>query len=249
MKGCREALCLMATTLLLASCGSSETDGSNQSGPMGFSPTTTQPGTSGMPTQDEPAPPPTMQIHVGDQVLVSPSELQVAAAFYQIIGMEPPFDEWAKADQRARSANEFDRPAIVSRVQQELVLAAQAVAGVGYFQINTNSRFGEYDMTSQGFRLQALDSNRYYSWNYKSKTYKLTLENGNEAQLWKIPVEDAKVVVEMNNYRQVDLRMKIKIVGAVPDERGGILKGKIESYEVFDRHDGGRKLGEMAFTG
>jgi hypothetical protein len=184
-------------------------------------------------------------IHVGDKTLNAPSDFQMAVAFYQIIGLEPPFDAWARSDPRAASANEFDRPAVAARVQEELLLAARSVAGVGFVELNTSSNFGEYDMASQGFRLEAIDSDRFWTWDYKGGRYKLTMDNGNEAQLWKIPADEARSLVESMSYRNVDLKLRIKIVGAMPEGSGGTLQGQIVGYQVLN--DDGRKVGEMSF--
>lgn len=199
----------------------------------------------GSPMADKPVQSTGVPITVGEGVLSSPNDFQMAVAFYEVIGLEPPLDQWAKEDPRARSANEFDRQSVASRVQQELLLSARSVAGVGYVELNTSSRFGEYDMAAQGFRLDALDSSRFYTWNYGGGQYKLTMENGNGASLWKIGQDDARSIVESMSYRQVDLKLRIKIVGAMPEGQGGTLKGKIVAYEVFDSNE--RKLGGMVF--
>jgi hypothetical protein len=188
-----------------------------------------------------------VKINVGAGVLTSPTDFQMAVAFFNVVGLEPPFDQWAGQDRRVRAANEFDRAGMIARVQEELTLAASAVTDVGYVVLNASSDFGEYDMNAQGFRLEALDSSRFYTWNYLGNQYKLTMENGNEAQLWKIAPEEAKALVQGGNYRNVNLAIKFKIVGALPEGQNGTLKAKIASYDVLDRGDGGRKLGSMAF--
>ncbi len=193
-----------------------------------------------------PVAPQPQRINVGDRTLSMPSDFQVAVAFYNIIGLSPPFNEWARADPRSRSANEFQRAEVAGRIQQELLLAAQASQGVGFFEINTDSIFGEYDMAAQGFRLAALESSRYYSWNYDGRTYKLTMENGDAAQLWRVPQDRAQAIVESGGSRNVNLKLRIRVVGAIPESNGGgTLQGRIVSYEVFD--GAGNKVGEMAF--
>ena len=115
---------------------------------------------SGPPSAEvrETPPPSPQNLHLGDRTLGAPSDFLIAVAFYNIVGLEPPFDAWARDDPRARQANEFERAEIAGRIQQELLLAAQGATGIGYIEINTNSNFGEYDMAAQGFRLQELDS-------------------------------------------------------------------------------------------
>lgn len=231
----------LGTLLLLAGCGGGA--GDNQAGAVD------DPANGVVASRNTSTPPPPVQrapIRVGDQTLVAPTDFQMAVAFYQVVGLEPPFDAWARSDARVRNANEFDRPQIASRVQEELLLAARSVAGIGFVEINTSSNFGEYDMAAQGFRLAAIDSDRFWTWDHEGNRYKLTMENGNAAQLWKIPQEEARALVEGRSYRNVDLKLRIKIVGALPEgSGGGTLQGQIVGYEVLN--DDGRKLGDMSF--
>ena len=234
-------IALLGACAMLSACNGGKPDAGNDAGNgMGQA----APGETGQPPQAPDAPAP-QRINVGERVLSMPSDFQVAVAFYNIIGLSPPFNEWARADPRSRSANEFQRAEVAGRIQQELLLAAQASQGVGFFEINTSSNFGEYDMAAQGFRLAALESSRYYSWNYDNRTYKLTLENGDAAQLWRIPQDRARAFVESGGSRNVNLKLRIRVVGAIPESNGGgTLQGRIVSYEVFD--GSGNKVGEMA---
>ncbi len=235
-------------TFSVAGCGGSDEAG-DASGQLDGEPMEmAMDGDDSMPEEQVPPPAPTIKLNLGEGALTSPSDFQVAVAFYQIIGLEPPFREWASSDNRVRNANEFDRAEAISRVEQELTLAASAVSNIGYITINTNSDFGEYDMESQGFYLEDISSSRFWTWNYKGSRFKLTMENGNEAKLWKIPADQARQIVEANNYRNVRLNLKIKITNAVPEENGGVLKGKIVSYEVHNRREDGLKYGEMTFN-
>jgi hypothetical protein len=194
----------------------------------------------------EPSAPQPVSINVGDGVLTSPNDFQVAVLFYKIVGLEPPFDKWAKSDRRTEVVNEFDREEVASRIQQELLLAASSVADIGYIEINTDSRFGEYDMPSQGFRLEVFDPDRFWHWSYGGDQYILTMNNANAVDLWKINPDDARKIVESGRGRNVDLKIKIKIVGAVPQPNGGgVLQGNIVSYQVFTGD--GRKIGEMNY--
>lgn len=234
-------IALIGASALLAACGGGKPEAENDpgNGLMQGGPSAT-----GQPPRAPEAPPP-QRINVGDRTLSMPSDFQVAVAFYNIIGLSPPFNEWARADPRSRSANEFQRAEVAGRIQQELLLAAQASQGVGFFEINTNSSFGEYDMAAQGFRLAALESSRYYSWNYDNRNYKLTMENGDAAQLWRIPQDRARAFVESGGSRNVNLKLRIRVVGAIPESNGGgTLQGRVVSYEVFD--GAGNKIGEMA---
>lgn len=200
-------------------------------------------GPEGTPIEEIAPPAP---INVGDRTISSPSDYQMAVLFYQVVGLEPPFKDWANADRRVRNVNEFDREEVMARVQQELVLAAQAVSGIGFVEISTRSDFGEYDMTAQGFRLETFDPDRFWRWDYQGNRYKLTMENASQTELWQMPREEARSLIEGLRRRSVDLKILIKIVGAVPEPNGGgTLAGQIIKYEVFN--DNGVKLGEMSY--
>lgn len=231
----------------LAGCGATPQNsatGSNVVDVIASANTTTPPASANTPERAEPSRAP---ITVGQQTLVAPTDFQMAVLFYQVVGLAPPFDQWARNDNRVRSSNEFDRAAMASRVQEELLLTAQSVAGVGFVEINTRSNFGEYDMAAQGFRLAAIDPERSWSWGHESNAYKLTMENGNEAQLWKIPADQARALVEGGGGRNTDLKLRIKIVGALPDGRGGgTLQGKVVGYKVLNRE--AREIGDMSFN-
>lgn len=239
---------VFALSLLAGGCGGPR---ENQVGAAGASPEAG--GTSGRNgeqnsggTVAQPATPSAMRLNLGDRTLSAPSDFQVAVAFYNIIGLDPPFNDWARADPRSRSANEFERAEVAGRIQQELLLAAQAATGIGFIELNTSSNFGEYDMSAQGFRLEELDSNRFYTWNYNGKAYRLTMENGNAAQLWRIPQQEARALVEGGRSRRVDLKLRFRIVGAIPESNGGgTLQGRIVGYQVLDQS--ARRVGEMTF--
>ena len=240
-----KAACIPAFALL-AACGAtdSEPDASYDAEPMEEA-IVDDGGETAEPSPVETGPA-SVKINVGRGTLVSPSDFQVAVLFYNVIGLEPPFRNWASSDNRVRRANEFDRPDALARAQEELLLASQAVGDIGFIQINTDSNFGEYDMTSQGFRLQEIDGDRFWRWNYEGNTYTLTMENGNEASLWKIPPDQARNIVETLRRRNVDLQIRFQIVGAVPQPSGGgKLLGKIVSYEVLGKES--TKLGSMEF--
>lgn len=232
---------IVALVALLAACGSGQDDAdANGFGQSDESPSA-EANTASQPTSAAP-----QRINVGDRTLSAPTDFQMAVAFYQIVGLEPPFNDWARADPRARQANEFQRAAVATRIQEELLLAARAVTGVGFVELNAGSNFGEYDMAAQGFRLTELDNDRYYSWNYGGNQYRLTMENGNEAQLWRIPQADAQRLVENSISRRANLKLRFRITGALPESNGGgTLQGRVVGYEVFDQN--GNKVGEMTF--
>lgn len=239
---------ILALSLLSCACGGSRENQANEAG-ANQGGGGTQEGNAGQASSGAPAQPvtpPPIRLNVGDRTLSAPSDFQVAVAFYNILGLDPPFNDWARADPRSRSANEFERAEIAGRIQQELLLAAQGATGIGFIELNTNSNFGEYDMSAQGFRLAELDSSRFYSWNYNGKTYRLTMENGNAAQLWRIPQAEARTLVENGGSRRVDLKLRFRIVGAIPESNGGgTLQGRIVGYQVLDQS--GRRVGEMTF--
>jgi hypothetical protein len=72
------------------------------------------------------------------------------------------------------------------------------------------------------------------------------LENAGEANLWKIGTDDARRIVESMSNRRVTLKMKVQIIGALPEGSGGTMQGKIVQYEVLNRE--GVKIGAMAFN-
>lgn len=236
---------ILPALLALAGCSDGTDDAGNVLDESSDSAVQAADGSSfdGTPIEEISAPAP---INVGERTLSSPSDYQMAVLFYQVVGLEPPFRDWANADRRVRNVNEFDREDVMARVQQELVLAAQAVSGIGFVEISTRSDFGEYDMTAQGFRLETFDPDRFWRWDYQNNRYKLTMENASQAELWQMPREEARSLIEGMRYRRVDLKILIKIVGAVPEPNGGgTLAGQIVKYEVFN--DNGVKLGEMSY--
>lgn len=185
-------------------------------------------------------------LRLGNATLASPSDAQIAMAYYQISGLPTPFDNWAQADSRVRQANEFDRQAAADNVRQELMAAFQAVDGVGFIRINTSMRFGEYDMQAQAYRLDGIDDDRFYSYDFNGANYRLTTSNGAAAQVWRLPQDQARSILQRLPSRNVDVTLVYKIVDAVPNGNGGNLVGVISSYEIFaPQYQGGDKIGEV----
>lgn len=236
----RKTLILSAMLIALAACGkkeSAEGSGSDEA---------TQ--TSGGSGDSEAKPVKKSKLRVGDRTLSNPNAQQVAFAYYQISRLPAPTDAWAADDPRVRAANEFDRAQVAANVKEEIMASAEAVDGVGFFQLGSETYFGEYDSTVLGYRLKDLDEGRYFYWDYNGQRYKISIENAAEAQLWKIPPDEARAALEKTSSRAVRISMVLEIVGAMPDGSGGIIQTKVKSYEVFaPDYSGGTKLGAASF--
>ena len=240
---------LTAALLMVAGCGKKDEPVENTAGEdsaVGL------PGMGGGLAASETAPAPIQprMLRLGQGVLNNPSDAQFAMAYYQIAGLPMPLDRWATRDSRVGATNEFDRPEVLSVVKQELNAAAAAVDGTGFVKINTDMSFGEYDHDALGYRLNGIESDRYYSWGFGGANYRLTMENGDEARLWRLPPDEARAVLERLPHRNVSVTLTIKVVDAVPDGSGGILKGRIVSYDIYtpNRRDA-VKLGTVAVPG
>lgn len=240
---------LTAALVMVAGCGKKDDEGGKaveETSAVGL------PGMGGTPSAAETAPAPIQSrpLRLGQAVLNNPSEAQFAMAYYQIAGLPMPLDRWASEDSRVRAANEFDRPDILGVVKQELTAAAAAVDGTGFIKINTDMSFGEYDHEALGYRLNGIENDRYYHWNFRGAQYRLTMENGDEARLWRLPPDEARSILERVPHRNVDVVLTFKIVGAVPDGSGGILKGRIVSYDIYTRdRNNPVKLGSVSVPG
>lgn len=242
---------LTAALVLAAGCGKKDETADKAGDSAASAPTAGLPGMSGTSAAETaPAPIQARTLRLGQAVLNNPSDAQIAMAYYQIAALPMPLDRWASQDSRVNSANEFDRPEVLSVVKQELTSAAAAMDGTGFVKINTDMSFGEYDHDALGYRMSGIESDRYYHWNFRGAQYRLTMENGDEARLWHLPPDEARGVLERLPSRHVNVTLMIKIVDAVPDGSGGILKGRIASYEIYtpDRRNA-IKLGTVAVPG
>ena len=241
---------LTAALVLAAGCGKKE-DAADKTGDTAAASTAGLPGMGGAPAAEvAPAPIQPRNLRLGQAVLNNPSDAQIAMAYYQIAALPMPLDRWASQDSRVSSANEFDRPEVLTVVKQELNAAAAAMDGTGFVKINTEMSFGEYDHDALGYRLTGIESDRYYTWSYRGSQFRLTMENGDEARLWRLPPDEARTILERLPNRYINVTLTIKVVDAVPDGSGGILKGRIVSYDIYtpDRRNT-VKLGTVAVPG
>lgn len=251
----RALIGLTAALALTAACGDKTEEKVDSAAADAAVDTSAGAGLPGMgggpaPVEIAAAPIQTRTLRLGQSVLNNPSDPQFAMAYYQIAAMPMPLDRWASQDNRVTSSNEFDRPEVLATVKQELSAAAAAVDGVGFVKINTDMSFGEYDHDALGYRLSGIENDRYYHWNYRGGQYRLTMENGDEARLWRLPPADARAILERVPNRYVSVVLTFKIVDAVPDGSGGILKGRIVSYDIYTRDRGNSvKLGTVAVPG
>jgi hypothetical protein len=156
----------------------------------------------------------------------------------------PPYAAMAQMDDKARSADEFQRPEIIKRAEAGLRETAASLDGVDAIVVNLGSRFSEFDTQYNEYDFDINDGS-FIPYNAFGRQMRLALTNGTKAQAWKLGVPEAEEVLRKNKgNRYATLVMTLSLMESPPATDGEpmILNAKIVRYDVLTQF-GNVKLG------
>lgn len=258
----REFLLAMVAALLLAGCGNSgdsagtgdgagpgdsASGGAPAAAPAGTATGSTGGGSAAAPGAPAPAAAsPTLGGRTGE--LVNPEGEAMVFLYYDLAGLAIPLDNWVEKDNRVQFAQPFDKAAKRAEVRAELEAGAAAVKNVGFLRLNMNANLSDYDPTYGEFTVRALAPSSVVYFDGFGQKVELRFTNGRNAQLWKVPQEDAQLTRDkIGPYGQADLDVLLRITGVQPGTGGGTLNTEVVEYELRAQR-GGLTLGRVQVT-
>jgi hypothetical protein len=246
----------MSAALLLAGCGNSG-DASGNGGSTGGgapaaapgapAPSGTGGGSTAATAAPAPAPAsPTIGGRTGE--LVNPENETMVFLYYDLAGLAIPLDTWVEQDNRVQFAKPFDKAALRTEVRAELEAGAAAVKNVGFLRLNMNANLSDYDPTYGEFSVRALAPSSVVHFDAFRQRVELRFTNGRNAQLWKVPPEEAQLIRDkVGGWGSASLDVLLRITGVQPGTGGGTLNTEVVEYELRSQQ-GDLPLGRVQVT-
>lgn len=170
--------------------------------------------------------------------LVNPEPLAVVLLHHDLAGTEPPFARWIEADYRVISAPAIEKPAQRDALRAEFEAALAAVRGVGALRLSLGADLSDYDPTYGEFTVRALAPSRVVTFDALGEHVELRFANGLDAQVWRVPAEDAQLVRDkVAQFRGASLDVLLRILELQP---GGTIVCEIAEYELRVERTGER---------
>lgn len=171
--------------------------------------------------------------------LVNPDEQTMVFLYYDLAGLAPPIETWISEDSNVRYGPAEAKPARREELRSAYAAAQASVRNVGRLRLTVNSNLSDYDPSYGEFIVQALAPGSTYSFRAFSRTVTLRLANGQQAQRWSVPADEAQRIKDRVPYLQgTQLDVILQITGVQPGTDGGSLTANVLSYEVRDRSAG-----------
>ena len=190
----------------------------------------------------------------GGRELAHPEGLQMLLFAYRLEGRVPPIGEWAAAQQRVRSANEFERGEVLREERARLQAVYDGTAQVGRLRMNVGASFSEYDASRGGYYLNAFTPGSLFTFSARpdgsrSETVSLRIDNPGELNFWALdPAAAQELLTKNGGQRNVTLDARLRITGVSRRSDGPVLSATLLGYTIIStRYRQPAVLGELEF--
>lgn len=170
--------------------------------------------------------------------LLNPDDSAVVMLYYDLTGISPPIDNWVEEDTRVRFAPAPDKAPKRNAVRAELEAAAGGVRDVGVIRLTMNANLSEYDPTYEEFTVRALAPSSVVTFNALGQKVSLRFANGNDAQVWRVPLAQSQAIRDRIGYSGASLDALLKIVSVQPGPAGGTIITNVTEYELRENRSG-----------
>lgn len=224
---------LLALSLVaLAACDARSPPGATAAAPVAATPTTSTSASTTAATQARVATP-VDRFAARSREAVNPDNSTMVMLYFDLAGLTPPFEEWVESDSRVKSAASIDKAARRDAVRAELAAAFAAVRDVGRIRLSVaNAGLSDYDPTYGEFTVRALSPASELSFQALGQKVVTRFENGQTAQLWRVPAAQAQAVRDRVAGRNVSLDVLLRLAGVQPGTGGGAIVTHIEEYAL-----------------
>lgn len=174
------------------------------------------------------------------RTLTMPTKADMQLLRSHLAASPPDYEAIASRSDLAAAATEFDRADVVAREADRLRAAYLEIGEVDRIVIRLDSGLSRYDGPAGGFRLRALEPDRYVAFGFE----KLLFDNAQEFAVWKLsPVDGRKMLDEVGTDRNVQLEIEAIPVAASATDRLAV-RAQIRTIRVTTRD--GMTLDEMS---
>lgn len=165
------------------------------------------------------------------------ADIQLLRSYFS--ASPPDFDALASRSDVVAASSEFDRDEVIAREADRLRSAYVEIGEVDRIVVRLDSGLSRYDGSAGGFRLRALEPDRYLAFGFE----KLLFENAAEFAVWKLsPEKGRRMLDEAGADRKVQLEVEVVPFAASATDRLAI-RAQIRSLRVATRD--GVTLDEM----
>jgi len=179
-----------------------------------------------------------------------PPDLDAAEMFllqYAYSNVPPDYKAMAEWNPDVRQADEFRRPRLiaahVARLTAEMAVlrTTRVITVTTFVQLDPyDSQYGEYDLKLDNGSAVTFESGT-------GKQVQVALTNGDDANIWKLPPDEASAVLATNKgLHSVRLSLTLALLPSPPaaPNQPAILKARILRYDVYQNF-GDVKLGSV----
>ncbi|MCD9029842.1 hypothetical protein LDO26_16750 [Luteimonas sp. BDR2-5] len=193
---------------------------------------------------------------LGARELAYPEDLQMVLLGYRLEGRQPPIAEWAAAQHRVASANEFERADVREQERERLQAVYDGTEGIGLLRLNVDARIGEYDGSRGGYYLDAFTPGSVFRFSarpapnpFRDEAVSLRIDNPGELNFWALDTAAAQDVLAKNGgQRHVMLDSRLRITGIDRRSGGPELTATLLRYAIVStRYQQPTVLGELRF--
>jgi len=168
-----------------------------------------------------------------EREIVSPDDSAMVFLYYDLAGLKPPIDEWVEKDNRVQFAPGPEKAARRAAVRAEFEAGLAAVHGIGRIRLSlANAELSEYDPTYGEFTVRSLSPASMLTFQALGQKIVTRFANGQTAQLWRVPAEQAQGIRDRVGHRNVGLELLLRIVDVQPGPGGGAIVANVEEYAL-----------------
>ena len=164
-------------------------------------------------------------LSAGAATIENPDDDQIVSLYHFLAGDPPNFEQQARQDYDYRSANEFDKPAVLKRLIAQSRARYEGNADIDLIILRTNSRFGDYNADLGGFQFDIFKPGIYFPFG-PGRRYGLTMENAADFRTWELPVSEARDIRETAPRGNLTFEISIRPFGAT-QTRDKHIRGQV----------------------
>lgn len=174
-------------------------------------------------------------LSAGAATIENPDDDQIVSLYHFLAGDPPNFEQQARQDYDYRSANEFDKPAVLKRLITQSRARYEGNADIDLIILRTNSRFGDYNADLGGFQFDIFKPGIYFPFG-PGRRYGLTMENAADFRTWELSVSEARDIRETAPRGNLTFEISIRPFGAI-QTRDKHIRGQVVAVKAFSQRD------------
>ena len=157
---------------------------------------------------------------------------EISSLYHYLAGKPINFEKKARDSNEYRSADEFDKSAILKQIIADLREQHQSISQVDLIRIRARARISKYNSDIGAYQFSVFKPGTYFRARGQSSGYSVLLDNASEFLNWALPVPAAKAVRNETPYGDVTIELEVRPFGIHPS-RSQSIRGQIVGIKVF----------------